>query len=151
MQDLVEVKCKFSVDKCSEAAFVTDYYGQTGRRSACAAKGSKEYGYKALASLGLKKGDFVCVSTPSYGLTVVQICEDPVPLTYDRPNYLKWVVDKVDVEGHNQRKRDEAEKERIRATLAKMVQEARAKIEIAEVLKDDPAAQELLQRLKELG
>ena len=94
----------------------------------------KVYTYKT--DLELEVGDEVIVDAPSTGLTVVKVArvDTLADINMDAPFTYKWVVGKVDVDGHKARIEKEAELEKefaaIKAKARKMRQIAQLKADL---------------------
>src|SRR5688572_28317004 len=93
------VKCTFGVDPKGNERYERAYPG---------AKTNRTTQYNYLTDLEVKKGNVACVETP-HGYTLVTIQDvGPDLLFGDLPGH-KWIIDTVDIQGHQER-REKAER-----------------------------------------
>lgn len=134
------VRCTFGVDPKGNQRYEASYPGAR-------AHNGRKYDY--LTDLDFEKGDVACVETPQ-GYTLVTVQEIGPDLLYGSLPGHKWVIDKVDIAGHNQRKERAERRAFLMESLTQLAKE-RTKIKsIEENLADYPGAQELLRELKTL-
>ena len=108
---------------------------------------SRKYDY--LTDLEFEKGDVAVVETPQ-GFTLVTIQEVGPDLLFGNLPGHKWIIDKVDIKGHEDRKQRAERRQFLMDNLTQLAKERKKLQTLEEDLKDDPQGYDLLKELKTL-
>lgn len=105
------------------------------------------YSFKAFKELGLEEGNLVVVKT-QHGLKVAEVAnihQEP------RKTATRYVITKVDMEGHMQRRNIVNQRNAIKKGIKKRIQEVADERMLETLLPTDARLQELVEELKELN
>jgi len=130
--------------------FDADSNADTRYKARYGTSGNKNRVYNYITDLEFLEGDFAVVDTADVsGYTVVRVQSIGEPLV-SAPSNHKWIIDKVDVNAHKERKEREKRKEFLLQTLAKKASEVKAQLKFEELLGSDEDAKKMLDELKSL-
>ncbi|UTC30033.1 hypothetical protein STASHLEY_00990 [Brevundimonas phage vB_BpoS-StAshley] len=136
------VRCIFNTDPDAAEKYKKHYGTSNVNRT-------REYSY--ITDLDFKEGDFAVVETPHGGLTVVQVASVGADLMFGELPGHKWIIDRVDYTGYQERAEREKRKAFLMKSLANRADQIKAQQRLEDVLSSDPAAQDMLAELKELS
>lgn len=137
------VRAIFGVDPEGQKRFNKAYGYPENQRA------SQPRRYDYLTDQDFEKGDTAVVETPQ-GFTLVTIQEVGPDLLFGNLPGHKWIIDKVDIKGHNDRKARAERRQFLMDSLTNLAKELKKITTLEDDLQDDPTAMKLLEELKGL-
>jgi len=134
------VRVTFGVDPKGNEAYERTYPG---------ARTNRDRKYDYLTDLDFVKGDTAVVETP-HGFTLVTIQEVGPDLLFGNLPGHKWIIDKVDIKGHQERKARAERRQFLMDNLTQMAKERKKITSLEDDLAGDPTAMKFLEELKGL-